>query len=131
MSAIKLWICSGWITNGSNYTIYSSRDLVDFTPAEPNSEVTISSSATYITDENKTPIAIARIADNGESTIYCYRYVYNEKEYMALDRNYSGQTSVPEISLPLFPDSTCTKTTAHLTPPILDLICWVRKVVGR
>lgn len=28
-------------------------------------------------------------------------------------------------------ESTCTKTTAHLTPPILDLICWVRKVVGR
>lgn len=29
------------------------------------------------------------------------------------------------------PLATCTKTTAHLTPPIRDLICWVRKVVGR
>ena len=117
MSTIKLAVYSGSVYNRSNYTIYSSSDLISFASSEPNSEVEISSSATYITDENKRPIAVARTADNNESTIYGYRYVYQEKEYMYLGRAYSGQVSEPEISLPLFPDSACTKTTAYLAPP--------------
>lgn len=119
MSAIKIRFGSGEVTNLSNYTIYSSKDLVNFTSAEPNSDVDIGegSPATYVTDENKKPIAVVTTGSNREATIFCYRYVYQGKEYIALGRNYSYQSTTDEISLPLFPDSTCTKTTAHLTPP--------------
>lgn len=120
MSAINLRVSSNWIQNESAFDIYYTEDLENFTVLKSSGYINYPNTmqVVYITDENKTVMALAQSEHQYYSVMLVYRASYRDN-VVVIDRVSSGSSSSPIIEEPLFPDSTCTKTTAHLTPQFL------------
>ncbi len=113
MSTIKVIVSSSGIQNASGRKIYYTTDLVNFTEFGASDFVKPQTTlVTFVTDENKIPMLMVQYHESEQQILLCWKL--SETAYYLYYVTYS---SVRTVSRPLFPDSTCTKTTAHLTPP--------------
>ena len=114
MSKITLHIESSSIANKSGFSIYYATPSLDglvYTELKNNGIFyPTSTGAMFVTDENKNIVFMAQT--KSYTMIYGYK-VYGGIQLSSLDRYESFNLTIDEI---LFEDSTCTKTTAHLTP---------------
>lgn len=105
------------IRNESGFDIYYTRNYKTFTPLRHGITTYYGESELYVTDENKDTILVLKRYADYSSTWYVARLgvFYNEILINSIDRNFSTAITITE---PLISqESTCTKTTAHLTPP--------------
>ena len=113
MSTIKVIVSSSGIQNASGRKIYYTTDLVNFTEFGASDFVKPQTTlVTFVTDENKIPMLMVQYHESEQQILLCWKL--SETAYYLY---YVTHSSVRTVSRPLFPDSTCTKTTAHLAPP--------------
>ena len=108
--SIMVRVSNQGVRNESGKPLYYTTDLVNFYRlVDSFNPKTIM--ATIITDENKIPMLMVQYHESEQQILLCWNTA--EGGYRLLYRTYSD---LYVVSQPLFPEPTCTKTTAHLTP---------------